>query len=1180
VGRFVVWRQLGEGAFGLVYLAHDPQLQRQVALKVAKPATLRDPQRVERFLREARSAAQLHHPHIVPVFDAGKHGEDYYIAAEFVRGQTLEAALAAGRFDFRRTARIVRALAEALAYAHEQCIVHRDVKPSNVMLDDKGEPHLMDFGLAARQDESEKLTHDGTLMGTPLYMAPEQAAGKTSEVGPASDQYSLGVVLYEMLCGQTPFGGSRQAAMVGHLGTEPPRPRNHDPRIPRDLETICLKTLAKKPAERYASCGELAEDLQRWLEDRPIKARRASVPERLVKWGRRQPALAALTFSTILAVVLGFVGVKLWAEAERRAHDFAERAREMAVGQRNRAEAEKQRADAERFRAGVRSFLERGVNLCEMGDVSRGLVLLAHALRLHDVVKTLPPGAQDEKELRAQQEYLEHLEWLIRANLAGWHPRQAIRLRAQLPHRDWAWDAAFSPDGKLAATACKDGFARLWDAGTGRLEAELPLEMPPLPATLRGPLGLVLGPAVDLPARMEGWVVRFSPDGKRLLTAGSAPGALLPRGAVQLWDVASKKSVGPSLPHWAMQTNIGIFSTAAFSPDGMVVLSQVGPRTLALFDASTGQFRGSPWHFRSPFLVAVVSPDGKTLAVGDADGGVRLWSLETRLPVGPGFKHKGPVTALQFSPDGRLLLSGCWVIDPEKKGLVERGEARLWDTEAGEPVGPGMPQPGRVKAVAFSPDGRLCLTAGIGQKEVDGKPALGGWAQLWDARTGLPVGSILRAPLPIWSAAFSGDGSRVVTACEDGVAHVWCAHTGKELGPRPRIYSNQGNVRIVAAHPNGRSFLVGNATNHPRALLLDVGPPAQAGRPLAEPHGVGAVGFTADGKTLLTGGDDGKVRFWEVAGGRLLSRSVQLSEGLTVRQFGPDGRTCVAVSGPPGKGRRGELWDLANGSLIGCLPCDEQLGAAAYSPDGQKLATTRAWDHPGQTRLWDTASGTRRAEVTGPTNENVNSLAFAGDGQLLVAPGGFGSRKPWLWDGQTGKVLRTFPAQPLPIYHVACDRRGRALVALDRGEVRLWEWHGDEARPIGVPLLHPANVGSIGFSPDGRLALTTCADKAQLWDPLTGLRLGPALEQDAAVRAAAFDPAGRLVATAGANKQVRLWPVPVPLKGSAEQVQCWVEAITRQRLELQPTEAILPLEDDEVGKRYVRLRTELGGSPE
>jgi WD40 repeat protein len=980
---------------------------------------------------------------------------------------------------------------------------------------------------------------------------------------------------------------------------DPIPPRRLQPKVPRDLETICLKCLEKEPRRRYASAAALADDLRRFLDRQPIHARPASKVERVLKWARRQPALAALTFSTLLTVVLGFVGVMLWAKAERRAHDFAERAREMAVGQRNlalqeqeraeaekqRAEIERQRADAERYRAEVRmvrSFLERGVNLCEMGDVSRGLVLLAHALRLLEEVKDLPPGAQDEKELKIQQEYLDHLEWLIRANLAGWHPRQAIRLRAQLPHGDWAWDAAFSPDGKLAATASKDGFARLWDAGTGRLEAELPLEMPPLPLTLRGPLGLVLGPVMDAPARVEGWVVRFSPDGKRLLTACSSGSLGLARGAVQLWDVASKKPFGPPLPHWSVGGELRGSATAAFSPDRKTVLSQVGPGTVGLFDVGTeaSRFQGVLWRFRSLLLAAVLSPDGKTLATGDAEGGVRLWSVETRLPVGPGFKHKGPVSALQFSPDGRQLLSGCWGADPKTGRLVEKGEARLWDTEAGEPVGPGMPQPGRVKAVAFSPDGRLCLTAGIEQKETDGHPALGGWVQIWDTRTGLPVGSILRAPMPIWSAAFSGDGSRVVTACEDGVTHVWCALTGKELGPRPRIYSNQGNVRIVAPHPNGRSFLVGNATNNPRALLLDVGPPAQAGKPLAEPQGVGAVGFSADGKTLLTGGDDGKVRFWEVAGGRQLPRSVQLSEGLTVRQFSPDGRTCIAVSGPPGKGWRGELWDLANGWLIGCLPCDEQVGAAAYSPDGRKLATTRAWDHPGQTRLWDIASGTRRAEVTGPTNENVNSLAFAGDGQLLVAPGGFGSRKPWLWDGQTGKVLRTFPAQPLPIYHVACDRRGRALVALDRGEVRLWEWHGDEARPVGVPLLHPANVSSIGFSPDGRVALTSCADKAQLWDPVTGLRLGAPLEQDAAVRAAAFDPAGRLVATAGANKQVRLWPVPVPLKGSAEQVQCWVEAITRQRLELQPTEAILPLEDDEVGRRYVRLRTELGGSPE
>lgn len=283
---------------------------------------LTTPKRVERFLREAKAAAQLRHPHIVPVHDAGKDGALYYIAAAFINGRTLEAATETKRLDCHRAAQIVRSLAEALAYSHALGIVHRDVKPANVMLDEKGQPLLMDFGLAARADESEKLTQDGAIMGTPAYLAPEQGKAQQREAKPASDQYSLGVLLYELLCGETPFAGTPEIVIFNHMNMEPKPPRQVNPRVPRDLETICLKCLEKDPARRYADCQALADDLRRWLESEPIQARPLGAAERAVRWCPRYPALAGLTAAFILLLVVGTVVSSFFAiEAAHRSRE-------------------------------------------------------------------------------------------------------------------------------------------------------------------------------------------------------------------------------------------------------------------------------------------------------------------------------------------------------------------------------------------------------------------------------------------------------------------------------------------------------------------------------------------------------------------------------------------------------------------------------------------------------------------------------------------------------------------------------------------------------------------------------------------------------------------------------------------------------------------------------------------
>ena len=345
IGRFETVRRLGMGGFGAVYLAHDPQLDRPVALKIPRAGTLDDPDVRERFFREARAAAQLQHPYIVPVYDAGDDQGQSYIASAFIDGRTLSDLLKENPINPRTAAEIVRKLAEALHYAHLQGIIHRDVKPANVMIDAKGDPHLMDFGLARLEHSAAQLTQDGTVMGTPAYMSPEQAAGAGDRITPASDQYSLGVVLYQLLAGRTPFDGPPQVVIYNVLHRPIPNLRSVKPDISRDLETVCTKSLARLAADRYATCGSFADDLGRWLRDDPVRARPLGVAERFLRWCRREPLVAGLSAAILLVMAIGFIVSSVqWVRAEweaKRANDAVEQEKQSAQAAKESEEREK-----------------------------------------------------------------------------------------------------------------------------------------------------------------------------------------------------------------------------------------------------------------------------------------------------------------------------------------------------------------------------------------------------------------------------------------------------------------------------------------------------------------------------------------------------------------------------------------------------------------------------------------------------------------------------------------------------------------------------------------------------------------------------------------------------------------------------------------------------------------------
>jgi WD40 repeat protein/serine/threonine protein kinase len=1100
IAGYEVLAELGRGGMGVVYQALHLQLKRPAAIKMILAGTHAGAEELTRFRIEAEAAARLRHPNIIQIYEVGewRSGEGGpavpFLALEYAEGGSLARHLAGTPRPAREAAALVETLARAIHHAHQQGIIHRDLKPGNVLLavsrsDKQGclslgpadkqdacryEPKVTDFGLAKFLDGGQTAgTGTDAILGTPSYMAPEQAAGRSKEIGPAADVYALGAILYECLTGRPPFRGTTPLETLDQVRLqEAVPPRQLQPSCPRDLDTICLKCLRKEPARRYATALDLAEDLHRYLDGRPISARPVGRLERGWRWCRRNPVVALLVAGVILSVLGGLAGSLFYAFAEQAT---AARERE-------------QRVRNQRLLAG--SVLDQGQQRCEQGDLGPGLLLFAGGLK------------------QAEEASAADLADAFRLELAAWG-RRFTPLRAVLPHPQPVHQALFSPDGRRVLTISTDRHARFWDPATGQLiGAAVP------DPYLIGPAGFspdgktaVLGAAdgqVQLwdPATAQpiGEILRhrgavhaaiFSPDGKKVLTGGDDRTA-------RLWDAATSKPVGQPLLH------DGPVIRAAFAPDGATFLTVSGhpvqgPWKVQLWDVDGKQIAPA---FPGEGVNGVVafSPDLKRALTAtkkrflDTTSETQLWDAARGEPLGKPLPAEGVVNAAAFSPDGQRVLT------------ANLNTARLWNAGTGQPIGPPLVHSRSLAPLTWAPDGRTVLTEGS-----DGR------ARLWDAATGKPIGQELSGHLSIRARAFSPDSRFLATGGTDGTVRLWDVSTGQLAG---EPLSHVGELSAVAFSPDSRLLLTAtsNSTFTPaEARLWEMAGGDMLDAPLQHQQPVRAAAFSPDGKLVATGSADKTARVWDAETGQPLSPSLKQGDEVWTVAFSPDGKTLLTGSTNTLSGSS-ELWlrELPEGKPLG-QPFRDRAGllAAVFSPDGRSLLT--GWDKGGA-RLWDLKG--RQIVAPLPQPGFVSSVAFSPDGKVILTRSG--DKAARLWDASMGRLIGK------PLEHgggvTAAAFSPAAPLVVTAGKdrtARLWNAATGEARGV---LTHPDEVLAVAFSPDGRTVLTGCADKlARPWTVETGKVVGPSFLHRGSVLAVAFSPDGRFVLTGSADRTARLW---------------------------------------------------------
>lgn len=1103
-GDYDLLAQIARGGMGVVFRARQRSLNREVAIKMILSGRFASADELRRFRIEAEAAALLDHPNIVPIHDVGQHEDTPYLTMALIDGSSLaerisrsEFTLSSGQSQQARTCqkqivRLVQTLAAAAHHAHQRGVIHRDLKPANILFDADNQPRIADFGLARQIDSGTLQTASSQLAGTPSYMAPEQARLKSSELTTSVDVYALGAILYELLTGRPPFRGGTALETLHHLlEEEPTDPHSVNPLVDRELAFICLKCLEKEPARRYESAAALAEELQRWIEGRPIEARPTSQIVRLIKWSRRRPAIASLSVFSILAL-FAFIVLLLVSRSrieERRL--FAEAQKQLADEAANREQLEKNRLHQLLNRL---DFDHAGKQL-QSGETAEAFAYLAHLVRenptsadfrrrllnalLHEV--TVVPAAPAWRHPAGINQVAFAPDG-ARVALAGVHGHiQVLDVQSGdglvqfVAHSHLITALVFNPEGSRLLSASKDGTARVWDARSGER---------------------LLNLTHQAPVNHAG----FSPDGLWIVTASDD------RFSTR-WSAGSGESSG-SRKHPAP------VSIARFSPDGSLIASADSGGTIKLWrnDSSGRSFK----EFKMNGTVNDLrfDPAQRRLAAASSDHAVRVWPLVEGVQPVPPLPYPGPVKSLAFSRDGRRLATAG-----------NDKTARVWHLPSGEPAFPPITHKTEVVAIEFSPDDSLLATTSWDRT-----------ARLWNAADGRRVSHELTHLDWIRAARFSPDGRLVVTVSADRSAQPW------RLLDRRAFLTLEHESPLHSMVVNEESGIIVSQGRTSGTRLWNLATATSENIFDATPKQTTAMTLSSDGVLVATGFNDGSVRIWD----RVKQSEIPFQSGeakiATSVCFSPDG-TILAAGFQNGTLK---VWSLSNpGPPLLTVQLEQPVVRIIISPDGKRIAA--AASGPGKLAFVSLFPSPVARVVHPPTPAVIRSLAFHPSGRSILAA--CSDRRARIFDSRTGALISDAYQHEDQVNEAVFSQDAKHVATVSKdGSARIWL--AENGALVGQPLVHESAVVTSAFSPDGTLLATgTSEGIARVWSTASGVLLASFARESGSVVKVAILKDGAQLVVADEGGVMRIHPLYQAKQGESSWLPGLAEAVGGLRLD-------------------------------